>query len=179
MTTFCYGKAKSRFSFPVRRPSDHQSAFRRCRSKAYAGGAFARRPLRGERRKRKRRTDGHTGEEGRKRRGGEASLAPATAPSDTQRRRRESTNQPRKESSVYPISPHSARSLAQQHPSGRQTDGQTDPPTRYASRQVRTTEYVQDGLHLVILSGRHRFPKFIPPPSPRRLLTFKSRMPCR
>ena len=147
MTTFCHGKAKSRFSFPVRRPSDHQSAFRRCRSKAYAGGAFARRPLRGERRKRKRRTDGHTGEEGRKRRGGEAaSLAPATAPSDTQRRRRESTNQPRKESSVYPISPHS-RSLARSTTSLGATDRRADrsthalrfPPSTYNRVRARRT----------------------------------------
>ena len=177
MTTFCHGKAKSRFSFPVRRPSDHQSAFRRCRSKAYAaGGAFARRPLRGERRKRKRRTDGHTGEEGRKRRGGK--------PVWRRRRLRQThrggggnppTNPGRSRPSILflLIPARSTTSL------GRQTDGQTDPPTRYASRQVRTTEYVQAGLHLVILSGRHRFPKFIPPPSPRRLLTFKSRMPCR
>ena len=147
VTTFVSVKRRAVSHFPADgRPSDHQSAFRRCRRPTPAGGVFARRPLRGERRKRKRRTDGHTGEEGRKRRGGEASSAPTTAPSDTQRRRRESTNQPRKESSVYPISPHS-RPLARSTTSLGATDRRADrstyalrfPPSTYNRVRARRT----------------------------------------
>ena len=155
-----------------------QAAFRPSKrlpslSKAYAGVVFARRPLRAERRKRKRRTE-IRGEEA-ERRGSQFGRRRRLR--QTRRRRRESTNPPRKESSI-PLLLIPARSLnlsLTNIPRGdRQTGRQIHlrfPRTYVRHQSTHKTDFT--GEFYQVGTG---FLKFIPSPSPRRLLTFKSRM---